>query len=353
MVSERLQRFALPRRVSRVRRPAGTSGSASHAPAPVEFSEQRGSQVDQLFRRALQHGEDRLSVVDRECNELVAVRNRVQEDASCVVGPVTAEHRGELERLIARDTDAGDDRHGRNRRGSSRPLAPPLGTSSRRTAQRATKSAGGSRSPGASRCCRRKVSPQRTPLSCKAESEARSRRCVCIRGDQPVNASGLEPFALPPDVLLEEHGAKLLQAGRGILECAEDHVPFVDFEGEDMDVACENTPQRRLKVFVVDPAGELEDEPVGNVDACEEHCTGDRTRVRFSASVCAGAVSLSAWVGSASTDGREGGAGPRGNWRLTYFDVRQLTAGRASTLMCSRPQLRVATRTHVRRRRGT
>lgn len=93
-----------------------------------------------------------------------------------------------------------------------------------------------------------------------------------------------QPVAHATYMLLEQHGPELLQTGRGILERADDRCPLVDLQGEHADVSRERSPEPHLEILVVDQAGELQDEPLGDVEACEEHNV-DRTRVRVAAEV--------------------------------------------------------------------
>jgi hypothetical protein len=87
--------------------------AAGNASTPVEFSEERGPQFDELAARVIQHRENSLAVIGRECNELPGVCDSVQQDASSVVGTVAREHRREFECVPAGNTGAGDNRHGR------------------------------------------------------------------------------------------------------------------------------------------------------------------------------------------------------------------------------------------------
>lgn len=62
----------------------------------------------------VENGEDRLTVLGPERDEIAAARDRLQEHARRVVRSVAGEHRGKLERLLPRDAYACDDRHGAN-----------------------------------------------------------------------------------------------------------------------------------------------------------------------------------------------------------------------------------------------
>ena len=119
----RLLAFGLLRRSSYVWRSAVTPWDASHATTPVEFGEERSPQIDERAAWVIQHREDGLAVIDRECNELVALCNGVQEDASRVIGPVSGQLRREFECLLARGADSGDNRHGSDTKDRQSPSA--------------------------------------------------------------------------------------------------------------------------------------------------------------------------------------------------------------------------------------
>jgi hypothetical protein len=91
-----------------------------------------------------------------------------------------------------------------------------------------------------------------------------------------VSALG-EALALSPDVLMEQHGAKLLQTGRGIVERSEDRFALRDVEAEERDLVGEGGAELLSEVAVVDRAGELEDEFASDGDAGEEHAVHHRT----------------------------------------------------------------------------
>lgn len=112
-MSDRLPAFGLPRCSSKVWRPASRLLAASDASTPVEFSEERGPQFDELAARVIQHRENSLAVIGRECNEVPGECDSVQQDASSVIGTVAREHRREFECVPARNAGAGDNRHGR------------------------------------------------------------------------------------------------------------------------------------------------------------------------------------------------------------------------------------------------
>ena len=112
-MSDRLPAFGLPRCSSKVWRPASRLLAAGDASTPVEFSEERGPQFDELAARVIQHRENSLAVIGRECNELPGECDSVQQDASSVIGTVAREHRREFECVPAGNAGAGDNRHGR------------------------------------------------------------------------------------------------------------------------------------------------------------------------------------------------------------------------------------------------
>ena len=128
-MSDRLPAFGLPRCSSKVWRPALRLLAASDASTPVEFSEERGPQFDELAARVIQHRENSLAVIGRECNELPGECDSVQQDASSVIGTVAREHRREFECVPAGNAGAGDNRHGReilrDRQGPHRGMANP------------------------------------------------------------------------------------------------------------------------------------------------------------------------------------------------------------------------------------
>jgi hypothetical protein len=87
--------------------------AAGDASTPVEFSEERGPQFDELAARVIQHRENSLAVIGRECNELPGECDSVQQGAGSVIGTVAREHRREFECVPAGNAGAGDNRHGR------------------------------------------------------------------------------------------------------------------------------------------------------------------------------------------------------------------------------------------------
>jgi hypothetical protein len=93
-----------------------------------------------------------------------------------------------------------------------------------------------------------------------------------------------QPVAHTLNDLLQQHGPELLQTCRGILERAEDRFPLIDLQREQANVLGEGAAEPHLEILVVDQAGELKDEPLGDVEACKEHKV-DRTRVRVAAEV--------------------------------------------------------------------
>jgi len=81
-----------------------------------------------------------------------------------------------------------------------------------------------------------------------------------------------EPFALPANVLVEQHSAELLEAGRGILQRTEDPYPVADLQRHDprLPVVGALEPFRRVDQFgVAEHAGELQDEPSRDQEAGE------------------------------------------------------------------------------------
>src|SRR5262249_44891248 len=98
----------------RVRRPVWESRLADQAALPVELVEQQRPESDELVARgAIENREDRLTIVRREGDELLTVGDGVEEHARRAIEPGAREHRREVERSLAGDTDAGQDRHRR------------------------------------------------------------------------------------------------------------------------------------------------------------------------------------------------------------------------------------------------
>ena len=74
------------------------------------------------------------------------------------------------------------------------------------------------------------------------------------------NAALHEPVAHATYVLLQEHGAELLQAGRRIVQRSDDRLPLGNGQPEHTDAAAVTVLETDREVGVLDEAGELQDE---------------------------------------------------------------------------------------------